>query len=129
MSAFPQVSSIIGFYSNPDPLGLENDLRQSHNSHSPNTKRLKSQDYTKKTRNYSNIAPLLMILRYLQINLHQMKNIVVFTTKEYIFWLKTAAKVSTTLINQPHKKQKGNIHSEGTYISSERKHIPIEGAA
>ena len=58
-----------------------------------------------------------------------MKNIVVFTTKEYIFWLKTAAKVSTTLINQPHKKQKGNIHSKGTYISSERKHIPIEGAA
>ena len=43
------------FYSNPDPLRLENDLSKSYHSHSQSTKRLRSQGYTKKTKN-SNIS-------------------------------------------------------------------------
>ena len=43
------------FYSNLDPLRLENDLPKCYHSHSQSTKRLRSQAYTKKTKNYSNI--------------------------------------------------------------------------
>ena len=95
------------FYSNPNPLRLENGLpKYYHHSHSQSTKRLRSQVYTKKNKNYSNICSLLMILRYLHMNLRQMKNTAIFRTKEYIFWLQTAEKVSTTLINLT-----GNIKS------------------
>ena len=38
------------FYSNLDPLGLENELPKSYHSHSQSTKRLGSQAYTKKTK-------------------------------------------------------------------------------
>ena len=44
------------FYSNPDPLRLENDLPKCYHSHSQSIKRLRSRAYTKKTRNYSNIC-------------------------------------------------------------------------
>ena len=44
------------FYSNPDPLGLKNDLPMSYHSHSQSTKRLRSQAYTKKTKYCSNIC-------------------------------------------------------------------------
>ena len=44
------------FYSNPDPLGLENDLPKSYHSHSQITKRLRSQVYTKKTKCCSSIS-------------------------------------------------------------------------
>ena len=43
------------FYSNPDPLRLENDLPRCYHSHSQRKKRLRSQAYTKKTKNYANI--------------------------------------------------------------------------
>ena len=43
-------------YSNPDPLGLNNDLPKSYHSHSQSTKRLRSQVYTKKTKYCSNIC-------------------------------------------------------------------------
>ena len=43
-------------YSNPDPLGLHNDLPKSYHSHSQSTKRLRSQLYTKKTNYCSNIC-------------------------------------------------------------------------
>ena len=44
------------FYSNPNPLRLENGLpKYYHHSHSQSTKRLRSQVYTKKTKKYSNI--------------------------------------------------------------------------
>ena len=43
------------FYSNPDPLRLENDLPKCYHSHSQSTKRLRSQAYTKKIKTYSNI--------------------------------------------------------------------------
>ena len=45
-----------GFYSNSDPLRLENDLPKCYHSHSQSTKRLRSQVYSKKTKNYSNIC-------------------------------------------------------------------------
>ena len=44
------------FYSNPDPLGLENNLPKSYHSHSQSTKSLRSQAYTKKTKYCSNIC-------------------------------------------------------------------------
>ena len=44
------------FYSNPDPLRLENHLPKCYHSHSQNTKRLRSQAYTKETKKYSNIC-------------------------------------------------------------------------
>ena len=44
------------FYSNPEPLKLENDLPKSYHSHSQSTKRLRSQAYTKKTKCCSNIC-------------------------------------------------------------------------
>ena len=44
------------FYSNTDPLGLENDLTKSYHSHSQSTTRLRSQAYTKKTKHCSNIC-------------------------------------------------------------------------
>ena len=43
------------FYSNPDPLRLEDDLPKSYHCHSQSTKRLRSQACTKKTKNCSNI--------------------------------------------------------------------------
>ena len=43
------------FYSNDDPLRLENDLPKSYHSHSQSTTCLRSQAHTKKTKNYSNI--------------------------------------------------------------------------
>ena len=43
------------FYSNPDPLRLENDLPKCYHSRSQSTKRLRSQAYSKKIKNYSNI--------------------------------------------------------------------------
>ena len=44
------------FYPNPDPLRLENDLQNCYHSHSQSTKRLRTQAYSKKTKNYSNIC-------------------------------------------------------------------------
>ena len=44
------------FYPNPDPLRLESDLPSCYHSHSPSTKRLRTQAYSKKTKNYSNIC-------------------------------------------------------------------------
>ena len=44
------------FYSNPEPLGLENNLPKSYHSHSQSTKRLRSQSYTKKTKYCSNVC-------------------------------------------------------------------------
>ena len=44
------------FYYNLDPLRLENDPPKSYHSHSQSTKRLRSQTYTKKTKNYSNFC-------------------------------------------------------------------------
>ena len=80
------------FSSNPDPLGLENDLPKSYHSHSQITKCLRSQAYTKRKEKRLRkpsaaqiFVPLLMILRYLHMNLHQMKNITIFMIKEYIF--------------------------------------------
>ena len=70
------------FYSNPDPLRLENDLPKSYHSHSLRAKRLGSQAYTKKTQIF---VSRLMIFRYLHMNPHQMKNIAISRTKEYIF--------------------------------------------
>ena len=55
-SACPQVSSIIRLYTNPDPLGLGNDLPERYHRYSQSAKRLRSQAYTKKTKNYSNIC-------------------------------------------------------------------------
>ena len=43
------------FYSNPDPLRLENDQPKCYHSYSQRTKRLRSHVYTNKTKNYSNI--------------------------------------------------------------------------
>ena len=40
-----------------------------------------------------------MILRYLQMNLHQMRNTAMFMTKKHIFWLQTAEKVNKTHLN------------------------------
>ena len=47
------------FYSNPDPMKLENDLPKNCHSHSQNIKRLKFHAYTKKIKRYSNFCPLL----------------------------------------------------------------------
>ena len=44
------------FYSNPDRLRLENDLPNCYHSHSQSTKCLRTQAYSKKIKNYSNIC-------------------------------------------------------------------------
>ena len=54
-----------------------------------------------------------MILRYLHMNLHQMRNTDIFMTKKNIFWLQTAEKVSTTLINPTR-----NIKSQHPQLTS-----------
>ena len=65
-----------------------------------------------------------MILRCLQMNLHQMKNTIIFMIKEYIFWLQTAEKVSTHQSHKKHKKLtspvKGPTSPVGENISSVR---------
>ena len=87
------------FYSNPNPLGLQYDLPKSYHSHSRITKHLRSQAYTKKTKCCSDISSPSYDFQISSNDLHQMKNITVFMIKEYTFWLQTAKKVSTTLIN------------------------------
>ena len=47
------------FYSNPDPMKLENDLPKNCHSHSQNIKRLKFHAYTNKIKRYSNFCFLL----------------------------------------------------------------------
>ena len=70
------------FYSNPDPLRLENDLPNSYYSHSQSAKCLRSQIYIKKKKTTQFFVFYVMILRYLQINLHQMIKMTIFMTKD-----------------------------------------------
>ena len=50
-------------------------------------------------------------------------------TKKYIFWLQTADKVIKTVISSTKNIYKVNIPVEGSYISSERRHIFSGGKA
>ena len=97
------------FYSNPDPLRLENDLPNSYYSHSQSAKCLRSQIYIKKKKTTQFFVFYVMILRYLQINLHQMIKMTISwqkitfqknkqTDKQKI-WLKTVEKVNTTFFS------------------------------
>ena len=97
------------FYSNPDQLRLENDLPNSYYSHSQSAKCLRSQIYIKKKKTTQFIVFYVMILRYLQINLHQMIKMTIFMTKDNFskkqtndkqkIWLKTVEKVNTTFFS------------------------------
>ena len=73
------------FYSNPRSLILGNDLPKSCHSHSQNIKHLRSQAYTKKTKNYSNFHSFYdsQISSYESSSDEEYSHI--FLTKKYIF--------------------------------------------
>ena len=112
-------------YSNPDPLGSENGLPKSYHSHSQSTKRLRSQAYTKKIKYCSNICSSSYDSQMPSNESSSDEEYNHFHDKRVHFLATNSRKGKYSSISQ--ETQKINIPSEGTYISSGRKHILSEG--
>ena len=117
------------FYSTRDPLKLQNDLPKCYHSHSQSTKGLRSQAYSKKTQNYLNICSPSYDSQISSYEFSSDEEYRHFHDKREHFMTSNSRK-GKYLSHQSHKKHKKSTSPvKGTYISSERKHIPSEGAA
>ena len=81
------------YYYNSDPLSLENDLAKSCHSHSQSRKRLR------KNKNYSIFCPPSYDYQISSNESSSDDKCSHFHDKKYIFRLRTAKKLSTTLIS------------------------------